>query len=278
MLTKGHYFPEQQRDEEVIKFTRRHWMSFVWPWGIILFIFFATCIVAIAVALIYNTEQVLSEAYREYYIIGASVSLLVIAGLFLNAWINYYLDVTILTTNHLVDIRLEGLFNRRVSEQTLLRVQDVSSRMRGILQTFFRYGAVFVETAGEAPNFAMQNIPRPYKLANEIMRLHEELVERGEFHKSLAEADGVIKLNKSKDDDNQKIIPLREIKTTKDHYSSRFDNRKVSLGSRLTGSLRENVIEEIKDSEVGENSNKENIDKGQETEEGNLEEGEIIEL
>lgn len=175
MLKKGSYFPGQLRDENFILFIRRHWMAFL-PW----IIFVSLMILVPAILFIIYGAQVPDLFYginRIYLIVGVSAYILIAMAVFLTAWIDYYLDVTVLNPEHLVDICQTGLFNRKVAEQSLLRVQDVSARMKGILQTFFRYGTVFVETAGDIPNFEMLNIPNPNRVANTILKQHEKLVE-----------------------------------------------------------------------------------------------------
>jgi hypothetical protein len=179
MLSKGNYFPDQNSNEQIILFIRRHWLSFLY-WIIFIGIMI---IVPIIIFLVLKNDIIYGMPARdqEYLIIGASAYVLITMAIFLTAWISFYLNVVIITPEHLVDIRQNGLFNRRVSEQSLLRVQDVSSHRRGLMQTFFHYGTVFVETAADLPNFQMPNLPNPDKIANEILKLHEELAKTTGF-------------------------------------------------------------------------------------------------
>jgi uncharacterized membrane protein YdbT with pleckstrin-like domain len=190
VLDRGNYFSGQSRDEKIVLFVRRHWMAFA-PWALITFILLIIPI--IAYFYIYSTVFGLVGIY--WIIVIYSIYYLSVLAIFLNSWLNYYLNTTIVTTDHLVDIRQNGLFNRQVAEQSLLRVQDVSSRMKGILQTFFRYGRVFVETAGDTPNFELNNVPRPYKVANTIIGLHQDLIKNGSHQRQAAEAEGELNYN-----------------------------------------------------------------------------------
>ncbi len=121
----------------------------------------------------------LSPVARALIIVGSSMELLMTLAIFLVAWIDFYLDSTIVTEKRLVDVHQNGLFNHRVSEQSLLKVQDVTVRIRGLWQTFFQYGTVYVETAGEAPNFEMNNLPHPHHVANTITEFHNRLLAQG---------------------------------------------------------------------------------------------------
>lgn len=186
MLNRGSYFSGQSRDEKIVLFRKRHWITFA-PWFLIsLFLLIVVPIAAYRTVVPYyfdtsNLLTLFSQKPGIYWLIAVySMYNLAVLAVFLNSWLNYYLNTTIITTKHLVDIRQDGLFNHKVSEQNLLQVQDVSSYMKGIFQTFFRYGRVMVETAGDQPNFIIPNVPAPYKIANTIMKLHHNLVETGE--------------------------------------------------------------------------------------------------
>ena len=179
MLSPGHYYPEQAAAAEpVVLFVRRHWFSFI---GWVLLIVVMTLIpIALLIGLgIGDGLGGFSPSVRAIVIVGTSMYLLMTLAIFLVAWIDFYLDTTIVTEKRLVDVHQNGLFNHRVSEQSLLKVQDVTVRIRGPWQTFFQYGTVYVETAGEAPNFEMNNLPRPHHVANTITELHTKLLEKG---------------------------------------------------------------------------------------------------
>ncbi len=179
MLPHGHYYPNQTgHPEPVIMFVRRHWVTFV-SWAILIFLM-ALAPILVRVFVLSNINLATeSSTVRTLLIAGGSSYYLFTLAVFLAAWIDYYLDVTIVTEHRLVDIHQNGLFNHRVSEQSLLRVQDVTVRMQGPYQTFFQYGTVYVETAGEAPNFTMRNLPKPMHVANTIVELHNELIDQG---------------------------------------------------------------------------------------------------
>lgn len=276
MLKPGSYFSEQTRDEKVVIFVRRHWLSF-FNWMLIICIMFF-----IPPIIFYSNQSDLLTSIRSsyvsmsYIIIGISCYYLFVLALFTTAWMNYYLDVSIVTTNHLIDIRQFGLFNRKVAEQSLLRVQDVSSRMKGFLQTLARYGEVYVETAGDAPNFEMRDIPRPHRIANAIMGLHEELVKSSQYVPELAVAEGEFK--KQPGAINENIIPpadkvkktpeKTEIKIIKIPQKINDDNEEKPKEAT------EKLIDLVDKLEINNNP----VDKHNANKEGELKEGETISL
>lgn len=179
MLSEGYYFPEQRHEEQIIRFIHRRWLSFL-PW-----IVFITLMVILPIILFSLWRDTIINSFGpedvRYFIVGLSAYYLITLAVFLTAWIGYYLNVVLITPERLIDIRQNGLFNRLVAEQSLLRVQDVSARMNGFFQTFFLYGTVVVETAGESPNFVIPDLPMPNEVANTILKLHENLMKKTGF-------------------------------------------------------------------------------------------------
>lgn len=186
MLTREQYFPGHSPEEQVALFIRRHWMAFL-PWMLIPPILLA---VSSGLALYLWLQAALSPDIRTVIVIGLAVLYLAVLFLLLRGWMSYYLDVTIVTERRLVDIEQDGIFIRRISEQSLLRVQDVSARQYGFFQTYLNYGNLYIETAGEQPNFELHNIPRPNDVAKTILNLHDRLVGVGGHDVELAVAEG----------------------------------------------------------------------------------------
>ena len=109
--------------------------------------------------------------------------------LFFITWLNYYLDVWIVTNERIINIAQQRLFYRVVSEQKLYRVQDVTWEMKGIVANIFRYGNVQVQTAGEDDRFIFENISQPEKVAQAIRNLLESIEKQVGLDK-IAEIEG----------------------------------------------------------------------------------------
>lgn len=89
-------------------------------------------------------------------------------------FIDYYLDVWLITSERIIDIRQEGFFSRTVSELKLFQIQDVTSELKGFFKFVFRYGDVHVQTAGQTQRFAFRQIPNPEEVRDIIIKLAEE--------------------------------------------------------------------------------------------------------
>lgn len=95
---------------------------------------------------------------------------------FFNAWMNYYLDIWVVTSRRIINIEQHSLFHRVVSEVNIQNVEDVTVNVKGILATMFGYGNIHVQTAGETPRFEFENVPDPYTVARHITELHNQAV------------------------------------------------------------------------------------------------------
>ncbi|MEK7203085.1 MAG: PH domain-containing protein, partial [Patescibacteria group bacterium] len=52
-------------------------------------------------------------------------------------------------------------------------VQDITSEMKGIFGTFFNFGDVYIQTAGEKERFIFRQIPNPNEVVRKISNLAE---------------------------------------------------------------------------------------------------------
>lgn len=109
--------------------------------------------------------------YETLFILGASIFFL-FSWLFLfQSWIDYFLDIWIVTTHRIIDITQHGLFGRTTAELTLDRVQDVTSEVKGFIPTMFDYGTIYIQTAGERERFTFEHIPHPVHISKRILEL-----------------------------------------------------------------------------------------------------------
>ena len=70
--------------------------------------------------------------------------------------------------SQVVDIDFSDVIYKNLASTTLDLVQDVNYTQSGVFRTFFHYGDVDVQTAGEAPHFDFDAVPQPDKVAHII--------------------------------------------------------------------------------------------------------------
>ncbi|MBI4433758.1 PH domain-containing protein [Candidatus Uhrbacteria bacterium] len=103
----------------------------------------------------------------------------------LTQFLDYELDLWVVTNDRLVTIEQKGLFSRTVGELDLWRVQDVTTEVHGLFPTFFNYGDVHVQTAGAVERFVLEQVPNPGAIQKFILEMAD--VDR-KFQKPSADA------------------------------------------------------------------------------------------
>lgn len=171
-------------EEKVIKIVHRHWIDILGQYLISFAIIFAMIGVLISVP-VYFPETQGSSDYL-YIIFFESFIALIIWIFGFVVWIDYYLDIWIVTSERIINIEQKGLFNRVISELKLPRIQDVTTEVNGIIQTILNFGDVHVQTAGEESKFFFRHIPDPGGIKSILMDLQknkekEETDELGEM-------------------------------------------------------------------------------------------------
>ncbi|HVQ43992.1 MAG TPA: PH domain-containing protein [Candidatus Saccharimonadia bacterium] len=86
----------------------------------------------------------------------------------------YRHNLLIFTNVHIVQVEQLALFQRRVSQLNLRRIEDVTGMHQGFLQSIFDFGEVQIQSAGEQEKFIFKNAPHPQQLADEALEKHEQ--------------------------------------------------------------------------------------------------------
>lgn len=107
-------------------------------------------------------------------VLGGSIYYVFAILFFFNSFVDYYLDVWIVTNKRIIYIEQTGLFARTISELRLSRVQDVASEVKGFMQTLLGFGNIYVQTAGKEQRFNFFQVPD----ANHVARIILETVDR----------------------------------------------------------------------------------------------------
>jgi len=97
--------------------------------------------------------------------------------LMLNNFVDYYLDVWIVTNERIIDSEQRQLFSRVIAEHKISKIQDVATEVHGILPTFLNYGDVFIQTAAETKRFIFKQVPNPMEVKRTITALCEHSAE-----------------------------------------------------------------------------------------------------
>jgi hypothetical protein len=173
MLRARLYLPDPEKDEKIELILRRHSFSMV---GIVLVYII---LLAVPWVLRWFCLQQFPDLWQDnywhavFYLLGSIYTLFIIL-FFFTAFIDYWLDVWVVTTERIVSMEQKGLFARKLVEQKLHALQDVTSKVDGFFPTLFHYGEVAVQSAGAVPNTVLKQIPRADVVARKIVSLMED--------------------------------------------------------------------------------------------------------
>lgn len=179
-MSRDIHFPGREPDEQTVLVLHKHWLVFIR--SVALFVILGG--VPSAIILLWSRLQTWTllpgTLGHTLLVMAGALYFLFIWILIYDAWLSYYLDVFIVTDKRIVDIEQSGLFGRTVAEERLYRVQDVASTTEGILATTFRYGNVYVQTAGKTERFIFESVPNPEKVTRTILSLTDKIADRVE--------------------------------------------------------------------------------------------------
>ncbi len=177
----GVSFETQEKGEEIVLLLRAHIVTLVPVVFILIFLivfpillFSALGFFNVSLTAFLTPAQVLITLVFWYLLVFAYA---------LYRFIFWYFNVYIVTNERIVDFDFKGILHKQAAHAKLQQIQDVSPKMVGFFSTFFNYGDVFIQTAGERQEFEFSKVPRPDRVTARILE---------EARKEEGEAPGVI--------------------------------------------------------------------------------------
>lgn len=170
------HFPEQRANEHVVLMLRRHWTILARDTAqLVLMLFIPPIMIAFGFFFADYTIEPNSVSYA-LLVTGLSIYYLFTFVTYFHDFVDYHLDVWIVTDQRIVSIEQTGLFNRVISELNITKLQDVSSEIKGKVQTLLDYGQVYIQTAGQRERFVFEQVPHPAEIAKVVLQLHDRAV------------------------------------------------------------------------------------------------------
>lgn len=157
-------------NEHIILISRRHWWILTGKITAVLFL-------GLIPILLYSFWGVVSpqitlpneEAVGAFIYFALTLYYTFLWLYFCIFFVDYFLDVWIVTNMRIIDIEQKGLFNREVSECYLANIQDITIEIKGVMPTFLNFGDLHIQTAAEKKVFIFQQIADPNKVKNIIL-------------------------------------------------------------------------------------------------------------
>ncbi|MBT9169086.1 MAG: hypothetical protein DDT19_02438 [Syntrophomonadaceae bacterium] len=158
--------------EKIILERRRHWYVIVAEAAGLL-------LIAIFLPMVVFVLKNLIPAIDEFMIIFFIAVLWQLSWIiFFVMWTNYYLDVLLVTNKRIIDIEQIGLFARDTVEIRLENIQDIKTEVVGLLPSLLKMGNLHIQTAGQAKEVVIKNIPDPYNVQEIISKSRDEILSK----------------------------------------------------------------------------------------------------
>lgn len=175
----GVSFADQEQDEEILLFLRRHFITNV-DWILI------ALFLALAPAFISFINSFGTVEFNVFALLNIPARFIVFFLIFyysaiftfvlVNA-VSWFYNIGLVTTKRVVDIDLVELIFKNIATTQHTLIQDVSYSQNGAIRALFNFGDVIVQTAGQEGLFELEAVPHPDK----VVHLIEDFI--GKKHK-----------------------------------------------------------------------------------------------
>lgn len=151
-------------NEKILMVVHKHWIAFFSKIIVVAILLIAPITFA---GFLFGTGAVSGEAivYARFLAITYLMVVMLITFLF---WMDHYLDIWIITNERIIDVEQHGLFRRETSEFGIDKIQDITVEVPHMVATFFKYGNLRIQTAGER-SFTIKEVPHIYEIKKVIM-------------------------------------------------------------------------------------------------------------
>jgi uncharacterized membrane protein YdbT with pleckstrin-like domain len=170
-------FPGQHKEEEIKLIIRKHKIVLL-TYALHIIIMSLLPVIFYLFVIPQTFSAFLEPPYNNLFILLSVIYYGFVWIIIFTAWVDYYLDIWIITNERLLDVEQRGFFNRVVSELDLKRIQDITSEVHGILPTMFGFGNIHIQTAAEEKKFELKSIPHPVTVRRKITELYRAAKEK----------------------------------------------------------------------------------------------------
>lgn len=162
-----HYrFEGQDLNEKILLVLRAHPVTNLsWIFSAVL-LFIAPFFIPGVIQLLNWDLSIIPQTFGLAFLI---INYLLVLIIVFEGFLHWYFNVYIVTEKNIVDVDFHSLLFKNIDVAPLRNIEDTSSSMGGILNSFFHYGNVFIQTAGATKNIDLHAVPRPHHVADFIL-------------------------------------------------------------------------------------------------------------
>lgn len=157
---QGIHFQTQKPNEAIILFLRSHFVTNI-SWLIFTIILITLPIIISIFLPLFQIDFLSSQIAARFTAIYILFYYLLVSSYVFISFLHWFYNVFIVTSERVVDIDYSDIVVHNIAVTSLTHVQDVNYTQSGFIPTFFNYGDLFVQTAGNEKNFEALSIPKP---------------------------------------------------------------------------------------------------------------------
>jgi len=164
-----------QEGEKIVLEARKHWFVFLAEGALIIVVVVVPVVIILAAFIFF--PSVAGYLTRDIWVFvlffWAAWAEIIWIGFFI-AWTNYYLDVLVVTNKRIIDVDQISLFRRDIATVPLQNIQDIKIEIKGIIPTFFKFGNIYIQTAGASKEAVIRGITDPSAVKDVISKLYHK--------------------------------------------------------------------------------------------------------
>lgn len=169
------HFKGQHKDEIVLCFCRKHWITLLPHFAGMAILFAATAAFFIFVAPADIQSAVSGSLYRFSAFLVILGATLYIHSFFLR-FFNYYLQTFIITNFRVVQLDQTLFFQQNRDSVDLREIQDIVVNQKGILKTLLNYGEIIITMSSAHATKVLQRVPNPEYHFRKINKTKREYI------------------------------------------------------------------------------------------------------
>lgn len=157
---EGVHFQTQKSNEAIILFLRSHFITNI-SWIIFSLFLLVLPIIIFNFLPNFGLDFLSSPRATRFITIFTLFYYLMVFSYVFISFLHWFYNVFIVTTERIVDMDYSDIVVHNIAVTSLTHVQDVSYTQSGFIPTFFNFGDLFVQTAGNERNFEAYSVPKP---------------------------------------------------------------------------------------------------------------------
>lgn len=154
------HFQTQKPHETIILLLRSHFITNL-SWILITIVLTLLPLIILTLLSNFGFNFLSTSPANRFTIVFTLFYYLLVFSYVFVSFLHWFYNVFLVTSERVVDIDYSDVVVHNIAVASLSHIQDVNYTQSGFIATFFNYGDLFVQTAGNERNFEAHSVPKP---------------------------------------------------------------------------------------------------------------------